>query len=229
MKRWKKLLIALITLCVFFISIIIYGGYRQYKDAVEAAPLRAKVAAIQKDENYAAYDEISPFLIKATIAVEDHRFYQHGGFDLLAIGRAVFKNLLGYGTSGGSTITQQLAKNLYFGYEPSFIRKIAELYVANDLESNYTKDEILTLYVNVINYGDNYIGIKAAAMGYFGVAPADLTLDQASLLAGLPQSPTNYQLSDHLAAAKKRQQVVLKAMVKANMITRQEMDEVLQK
>ncbi|MCI8541122.1 MAG: transglycosylase domain-containing protein [Erysipelotrichaceae bacterium] len=228
MRLWKKAMIVITALLIGIVGMFAWLGYCQYREVVTQMPLEQKIAAIKSSESYVTYDELSPALVQATIAVEDHRFYDHHGFDVWATSRALVNNLLGNGrTSGGSTITQQLAKNLYFGYEPSFIRKIAELYVVYDLEHNYSKEEILTLYVNIINYGDQHIGIAKATQGYFGVEPDALTLAQASLLAGLPQSPANYQLSDHYEQAKVRQAQVLEAMVRRRMITDTERTAVL--
>lgn len=225
MKLIKKLLLAAVATVLLTAGVITFCGYMQYQQAVNKSPLTPKVEAIQANEDYVPYEGIAPYLLQATVAIEDRRFYAHGGFDVLATGRAFLGTVLGFGRSGGSTITQQLAKNLYFGYEPSLTRKVSELFVSHDLESAYSKEEILTLYVNIINYGDNHIGIKEAAFGYFNTDPMFLTLAQASLLAGLPQSPANYQLSDHYEEAKKRQKQVLQAMVKQKMITKQEMEE----
>lgn len=227
MKLRRKLLCVILICGLLVTGFISLCGYCQYREAIKKSPLITSVEAIRAQENYVCYEEISPYLLQATIAIEDHRFYQHGGFDVLATGRAFFGTVFGFGRSGGSTITQQLAKNLYFDYEPSLVRKVSELFVSHDLESNYTKEEILTLYVNIINYGDNHIGIQEAAQGYFHMKPKDLSLAQAALLAGLPQSPANYQLSNHYEQAKKRQKQVLQTMVKRKMITEQEMEAAL--
>ena len=173
-------------------------------------------------------DEISDDLLNATIAIEDHRFYEHNGVELRSMARALVQNIVaGEIVGGGSTITQQLAKNLYYTYDQSYLRKFSEIFTAYALEKELSKDEILEVYVNIINYGDNYFGIKEAAEGYFNKEPKDLTLDEATLLAGLPQSPSNYQLSDHHEAAKQRQQQVIEAMVDENMITESELNSIL--
>ena len=154
---------------------------------------------------------------------EDRRFYEHHGVEYRSMARALYQNVLaGQIRGGGSTITQQLAKNMYYTYQPSYLRKVSEIFTAYDLERELSKKEILELYVNVINYGDNYIGIKAASEGYFHKEPKDLTLDEATLLAGLPQSPANYQLSNHESAARNRQIQVLNAMIRENMIDEQQ-------
>lgn len=219
----------LLSACVVVLAIgvVTMMGYHQYREAVGSMSLTEKIEEIQSRPHYTAYEDISEHLLHATIAIEDRRFYQHSGLDYLATTRALLGNIVGGNPSGGSTITQQLGKNMYFGYEPSVIRKVAELFVAKDLEHHLDKSEILTLYVNIINYGDHHMGIYEAAYGYFGVAPSQLTLAQASMLAGLPQSPANYQLSDHYDRAKIRQEQVLSAMVKAGYINEQEMAEAL--
>lgn len=220
MKVLKRAILVILGLGIAVIAFMTYLGYQQYQSAIEQVSIKEKVAEIREQEHFVAYEDISPELLKATVAIEDHRFFEHRGFDYIATTRALLSNLVNSDiVGGGSTITQQLAKNMYFGYQPSFVRKIAELFVAHELERMYSKEEILTLYVNIINYGDNHIGILEAANGYFNVSPSELTLNQASLLAGLPQSPSNLQLSNHYAEALIRQQTVLKAMVKEEMIT----------
>ena len=125
---------------------------------------------------------------------------------------------------GGSTITQQLAKNLFFTHDQKLQRKVAELFVVRELEKNYSKDEILELYVNAIYYGDGYYGINEAARGYFNTDPNQITLSQSIMLAGLPQSPENYAPSKHYERAKKRSEVVLMAMIRNNAISRNELE-----
>lgn len=127
----------------------------------------------------------------AVVAVEDHRFEQHWGIDLIAIGRAAWNNLISWSLrEGGSTITQQLAKNMYFTQEKSFIRKIAEMFMAFRLENTYTKDKILELYVNSIYFGDGYYCVRDASRGYFGKEPIDMTGYESTLLAGIPNAPS---------------------------------------
>lgn len=123
--------------------------------------------------------------------MEDHRFEQHWGIDLIAIGRAAWNNLISWSLrEGGSTITQQLAKNMYFTQEKSFIRKIAEMFMAFRLENTYTKDKILELYVNSIYFGDGYYCVRDASRGYFGKEPIDMTGYESTLLAGIPNAPS---------------------------------------
>ncbi|MDO4923412.1 MAG: biosynthetic peptidoglycan transglycosylase [Peptococcaceae bacterium] len=119
-------------------------------------------------------------------------------------------------------MTQQLAKNLYFDNSPSFTRKLAELFVARAIEKEYSKDQILAAYINCIYYGDGYYNIYDASMGYFGVMPAYLSDDQATLLAGVPNAPSLYAPTVNLTLARERQQQVLRAMIDNDMLTREE-------
>lgn len=157
--------------------------------------------------------DIAPPLQQAVVAVEDHRFYQHPGVDLESILRAALVNLQ-FGTiaEGGSTITQQLAKNLFLHHQQTWARKAEEVALALLLELRYSKEEILELYLNTIYFGSGAYGVQEAASQYFGKTPAQLTLAEASLLAGLPQAPSRLSPQANYAAAKERQAVVLGAM-----------------
>lgn len=153
MKRIRKFLIrsfALAMLAMLVVGGVLGGfGYKMYRDALAEQPLEEKVAEIRADPDYTTLAEIPEIYLNVVVAVEDHRFEQHFGIDLIAIGRAAWNNLTSWSLrEGGSTITQQLAKNLYFTQEKSFVRKIAEMFMAFRLENTYTKDEILELYVN---------------------------------------------------------------------------------
>lgn len=219
MKLIKKILLLLVVVLLLIIGTFAGLGYKEYHDATSETSLEAKVKEIQSQKHYVTYDEISPYLLDATVAIEDHRFYDHGGVDYISLVRALVSNVEAKGiVGGGSTITQQLAKNMYFGYEPSMIRKVAEVFVAKELERKYSKKEILELYVNIINYGDGHMGIYEASFGYFNCEPSKLSLAQSSLIAGIPQSPSNLQLSNNYKRAKTRQKAVLEAMVKEAMI-----------
>ncbi|WP_342420464.1 PBP1A family penicillin-binding protein [Paenibacillus sp. FSL E2-0178] len=164
--------------------------------------------------------QISPLLIKATLAVEDRKFYSHAGFDLKGMGRAVLANLQAGGrTQGASTLTQQLARNLYLTHEKTWTRKSKEALYTLQLEMKYSKDEILNMYLNEIYYGHGAYGIEAAAQMYFGKPAADLDLAESALLAGVPKGPTYYSPYTHLDSAVKRQGIILAAMVDVGDIT----------
>lgn len=178
-----------------------------------------------KDEDWVSLENISPYLVQATIAVEDKNFYEHKGFDFLRIAKAMWNNIKsGKRKEGASTITQQYAKNLFLDFDKTWKRKITEAWLTIRLESHYSKDEILEGYLNTINYGGIY-GISKASEYYFGKKASDLTLAEASILAGIPKSPSNYSPIVNEEAAKGRQSIILNAMVKNNYISKEESQE----
>jgi 1A family penicillin-binding protein len=168
--------------------------------------------------------QISPTLIKAVVAVEDRRFFDHDGFDPIRIaGSALAVMEAGEAVQGGSTITQQLARQSV-GREKTLARKVRELLFAAQLEHHLSKDEILELYLNKVYFGDGLYGVEAASRGYFGKRAAELSLPEAALLAGLLKAPSSYAPTDRPDKAEARQGVVLKAMLDAEAITREEYD-----
>ncbi|MHB8060241.1 MAG: transglycosylase domain-containing protein, partial [Gaiellaceae bacterium] len=170
------------------------------------------------------WDEISPWMPKAAIAIEDKRFYEHGGVDYVGITRAAIADLRARKTvQGASTITQQLARNLYISnHEQTVSRKLKEVCLARKLDNAWSKQRILTAYMNQIFYGSNAYGVEAAAETYFSRHASQLTLVQAALLAGLPQAPSNYDPFYNKPAALKRRNEVLKAMLDNKDIDRAE-------
>lgn len=169
--------------------------------------------------DYVPIGRIAPDLQHAIIAVEDRRFYEHHGFDMTGMARATLVNIQhGRIEEGASTITQQLVKNLFFGSEQTFVRKAEELLLALDIEIACSKEEILEMYLNVVYYGDGFYGVHAASDGYFGKSPDALDLPEASMLAGVPNAPSEVSPSVNFIAAKKRQAVVLDAMQAQGMI-----------
>ncbi len=167
--------------------------------------------------------QISPWLPKATVAIEDRRFYQHGGVDYIGIARAAWEDVTaGKVLQGGSTITQQLVRNLYTGQERTFSRKIKEACLAIKLANKWSKPKILNEYLNTVYYGNHAYGIEAAAQTYFSEHAKDLTLAQAALLAGLPQAPSIYDPLSNPTAALARRNEVLQAMLTNGDITTQQ-------
>ncbi len=230
MRKWLKIsFIGLFILVVALSSILFYTSYNRYEEAKSELPVaEVREYLMLNNDNYTEYEDISPFLLEATYAVEDRRFYIREGIDFIALGRAIVKNISSMSlVEGGSTITQQLAKIVYFNYETSLERKVAELFFIYDFEDCYSKNEIIEMYVNVINYGDGNIGIYEASMNYFGKEPAELDLYEASLLAAIPNSPGNYQLSNDNPHTYKRQIKVLNDMQSLGLISRSEIDECL--
>jgi penicillin-binding protein 1A len=170
-------------------------------------------------------DRISPRLVQAIVAVEDQRFYEHHGIDTIRIAGSALRNLQeGRRAQGGSTITQQLARQAFLTLDKSYRRKLKEVIVAAALEAEYTKDEILELYLNKMYFGDGLHGVEAASLGFFGRHASDLTLAQAALVAGLVKSPSTWAPTVNLERAVARRNVVLQAMVEYGAITQAEAD-----
>lgn len=172
-------------------------------------------------------DEISSYVLQGTVATEDERFYEHKGVDLMGVGRAVVNNIMGGQLEGASTITQQFVRNTVLSGEMtdiSFKRKIREMYIALKLEEQYSKDEILLMYLNTINYGSGAYGIEAAAQRYYSKSASDLTLNEAATLIGIPQSPTYNNPIDNPQNCLARRNVVLQRMLSNGVITQEEYD-----
>jgi penicillin-binding protein 1A len=179
----------------------------------------------EKNRQPLAFDEMSPWALEATVAIEDRRFWEHGGLDYEGIIRAAVKNLEeGKIVEGGSTITQQLVRNLYIGNERSFERKIKEACLALKLNETWTKEKILETYMNQVPFGNHAYGIEAAAQTYFARSASDLNLVQSALLAGLPQAPSAYDPFARPEAALARRDEVLRAMLESGDITQQQFD-----
>lgn len=204
-------------------GLITFRGYRMYKAALAQQSLAQTVDAIRAQPGYTPLSGLPQIYLNAVIAVEDHRFTQHGGIDPIAITRAAIHDIATRSLDqGGSTITQQVAKNLFFTQEKEFTRKIAEVFMAFALERSYTKGEILELYVNTIYFGDGYYGVAAACAGYFGKTPDQLSDYEATLLAGIPNAPSVYSLSANPDLASQRQAYVVRQMVKYGYLTQEE-------
>src|SRR5499427_9462073 len=164
--------------------------------------------------------ELPPYLPKAFVAIEDRRFYAHYGIDPIGLARAVLANLMHRGVSqGGSTITQQLAKNLFLTQERTLTRKLQEVVLALWLEHKYSKSQILELYLNRVYFGAGAYGVDAAAQRYFGKSARNVTLAESALLAGLVKSPSRLSPSRNPGGAERRAHVVLMAMVDAGFLT----------
>lgn len=171
-------------------------------------------------------EDIHPYFTKAIIAVEDTRFYSHSGVDPVGLLRALYQNIKERRIrQGGSTLTQQLSKNLFFSFERNWVRKIKELLVAVQMEATFSKDEILEAYCNQVYFGSGAYGVEEAAQVYFGRRAKDLTLLQAAMLAGLPNSPNSANPFSNFDRAMRRAETVLKRMKKSNFIDFSEMHE----
>ena len=213
--------IILVAFCIFFIvcTYLLVNGYSLYKSVLKETPLEEKINEIRNKEDYTKIEDVSPDFLNAIVAVEDHRFYKHNGVDLISTVKAIFTNVKASSyVTGGSSITQQLAKNMYFSQEKKMVRKIAEMFMAYNLEKNLSKNEILELYINNIYYGSGYYSVYSASMGYFNKKPSEITLDEASLLAGIPNAPSIYSLDVNPTLARQRQKQVISAMKEYNYI-----------
>lgn len=252
--RTKKMIRALWTInfcgvaLVMLIGVMIYHGYIGYMPPVEgllnpedrfASRLftsdGVEMGRFYQSRNnrvYADYSEISPNVINALIATEDERFMQHSGIDIMALSRVLFKTILlrQKNAGGGSTITQQLAKQLYSpesdGLMDRFIQKPVEWAIAVKLERYYTKEEIIKMYLNQFDFLNNAVGIKTAAHVYFNTSPDSLKIEQAAMLVGMAKNPSLYNpvRADRKDAAVGRRNVVLQQMLKADLITEAECD-----
>lgn len=227
--RWLKWPVIMLTVVVFgFCARVGKDGYDMYRSALSEMSLEEKAASIRSKEGYTPFAELPVLYVDAVLSVEDHRFYGHPGIDPIAITRALINDIkAGSFVEGGSTITQQLAKNLYFTQEKRLERKAAEVFMAFALEKNFTKNEILELYVNTIYYGNNYYCVGDASKGYFGKAPNDMTDYESTLLAGIPNAPSRYAPTVSPELAAKRQEQVVERLVERGLFTEERAAETL--
>ncbi len=202
-------------------------GYQMYQDAISQTSIEERVETIRGQEDFTEYSEMSDFYINAVISVEDHRFMGHPGIDPIAVLRALWTDIRERAfVEGGSTITQQLAKNLLFTQDKTIERKAAEVFAVFDMEEKYSKEEIFELYVNTACFGSGYDGIYAASTGYFGKLPSEVTDYEAAMLAGVPNAPTAYSPDISMELASQRVVQVLQSMVKHRLITREEAEQI---
>lgn len=230
MKIIKKLiLIVLLLILAMGISFGIYG-YMIYNKAIKEVPLADKIEEIQSDKNYIKIKDLPKDYLNAVVSVEDRRFYEHGAIDFRSIARAMYVNIKNLELrEGGSTLTQQLAKNIYFIELDPFPRKLAEIFMAFEIEKNYSKDEILELYVNTSYFGDGYYGIKEACNGYLNKEPKKMNLDESTMMAGIPNAPSVYAPTKNPDLTRSRQGHVLETMVKNNYISQKDANIIINK
>ena len=233
-------LVGLVALLFIFIASGVFGFMPTFEDlenpesslASEIISADQQVIGTYYVENRtnAEFNELSPYLIQALIATEDSRFYTHSGIDLRSLGRVLWKSILRGDRSGGggSTISQQLAKNLFPRQKLSkaglAIRKFKEWVIAVKLEHNYSKSEILAMYFNTVDFGNNAYGIKTAAKTYFGKTPAELDIDEAAILVGMLKATTYYNPVRNPENSKQRRNVVLGQMLKCDYINQTQYD-----
>jgi penicillin-binding protein 2A len=239
-KKWKQL--HLNQVFILTISTIVLGSIcllYYLANGVEVSALEkgfSQVTVIyDKDGNVASkisanktesvtYEQIPQHMINAVVAIEDHRFFKHNGVDFIGIVRAFVRNTKAGGiVEGGSTITQQLTKNVFLSSEKSYKRKMDEVFLAREIEKEFTKEEILEIYLNTIYFGDGEWGIKRAALHYFGKEVEDLTIDESALLAGLIKAPSALSPYHHLEKATARRDIVLDRMREHNYLSEEQL------
>lgn len=232
--HWLRRLAVLVLAAVLAAGLLVGGwfglqGWQMYRRAIQTNPIQGMYQQIQERGHFVGCGQLPPLYIQAVISVEDRRFESHPGIDLVAIGRALMTNLRTRSLAeGGSTITQQLAKNELFTQEKRLTRKAAEVFAAFALEHNYTKQQILEMYVNTIYFGSGYYGIYEAAQGYFGCEPSQLEDWQAVMLAGLPNAPSAYSPDKSPRLALERTRAVLRRMADHRTLTQDQALELAQ-
>lgn len=223
--RAVLILIALVVLVTGFFAV---KGAVLWNDSKSELSVTQAAENIRADKDFVKFDELPQFYIDAVISVEDRRFFKHNGISVKSIIRAALYDIKTKSLEqGGSTITQQLAKNVWFSEEKRMERKFAEVWAAFSLESGLTKNEIFELYVNTIYFGSGYYGIGEAARGYFGKAPSELSEYECAMLAGLPNAPSVYSLDENPELASQRLELVLQAMRDNGKLSEHEAQEVL--
>lgn len=237
---------AVLMFCILFFFLLIFNGILGYMPDIEELenPVNKYASQVYSSDGklmgtwsysnanriFIDYNQLSPWLVKALIATEDERFYEHSGIDVRALGRAIIKRgvLRQKNAGGGSTITQQLAKQLYSEHAQSsfqrLLQKPVEWVISLKLERYYTKEEIITLYLNYFDFLHNAVGIKTAAKTYFNKTPKDLTVGEAATLIGMCKNPSFYNPVRHLERTQNRRNTVLGQMVKNGYLTQEEYD-----
>lgn len=242
-RIWKKYHVNKIILLIVMVAMLISGGYLFYlaktADVSELKSDLSQMTTIYDKDNdkagtlysqkgtYVGYNKISANIRNAVISTEDKRFYEHRGFDPMGIMRAAVRMVINGDTSGGggSTITQQLAKNAYLGQQQTFDRKARELFLAIEIEKHYSKKDILTMYLNNAYFGNGVWGVEDASEKYFGKSAANLSVSEAACLAGMLKGPGIYNPIDHYKNAINRRNTVLQLMYDNNKISKTQLDQ----
>lgn len=195
-KLLFKMIIILLVIITCFCGYYGYLGYQIYQDKIQEQSLSERVNQLKSKEDYVTLDQISPIYKEAVLESEDRRFYQHGPVDYYGLARAMFINITTFSfKEGGSTITQQLAKNLCLSFKKDLSRKFAEVFIAKDLEDHYSKDEILEMYLNITYLGEGNYGIQAASQYYYHIDAIDLNKQQCDILVKTLKRPSVYNPS----------------------------------
>ena len=229
MKKLFKCIFWVCILCLAIVSPFINNGYNMYKEALENIPIDEMIAEIQSKEYYIELEDVPQIYLDAVIAVEDRRFFSHTGVDIISIGRAIVTDIQTMSLKeGGSTITQQLCKNIYFTQERKLERKVAEVFMAIELEKQLEKEEILELYINTSYFGSGCYTLREASLEYFEKEPMELNESQCILLAGVPNAPAIYAPNANLELSLQRQAQVIAKMIDCGYLTQEEADKILE-
>ena len=195
-KLLFKMIIILLVIITGFCGYYGYLGYQIYQDKIQEQSLSERVNQLKSKEDYVTLDQISPIYKEAVLESEDRRFYQHGPVDYYGLARAMLTNITTFSfKEGGSTITQQLSKNLCLSFEKDLSRKFAEVFIARDLEKMYSKDEILEMYLNITYLGEGNYGIQAASQYYYHIDAINLNKQQSDILVKTLKRPSVYNPS----------------------------------
>ena len=226
-KKLLRIFLVLLLLFVTVIATLLVQGHFRYEREIEAKPLSVAISEYTSQDGYVKFEDIDEDFVNAVISVEDKRFFSRQGYDFVALFRALYHNFKARDViEGGSTITEQIAKNLYLGGSVNGLEeKMAEIFIMMALEREYSKEELFALYANMNYYGDGYWGIKDASEGYYGLEPDDLSVAKAAMLAGVPNAPAVYQLSDGYDLAKQRQEWVLSTMYNNSYIDEKQLEQ----
>lgn len=190
------MIIILLVIITGFCGYYGYLGYQIYQDKIQEQSLSERVNQLKSKEDYVTLDQISPIYKEAVLESEDRRFYQHGPVDYYGLARAMLTNITTFSfKEGGSTITQQLSKNLCLSFEKDLSRKFAEVFIARNLEKMYSKDEILEMYLNITYLGEGNYGIQAASQYYYHIDAIDLNKQQSDILVKTLKRPSVYNPS----------------------------------
>lgn len=229
LKVVRRILLVLIALVVLVTGFFAAKGAIMWNDSKKELSVTQAARNIREGEEFVKFEDLPQFYIDAVISVEDRRFFKHSGISVKSIIRAALYDIKTKSLEqGGSTITQQLAKNVWFSEEKRLERKFAEVWAAFDLERALSKNEIFELYVNTIYFGSGYYGVGEAARGYFGKAPSELSDYECAMLCGLPNAPSVYSLDKAPELAKQRLSQVLDSMTANEVLSEERAREIIQ-
>lgn len=226
-KIIKRIILIVFIVIILTLALFIKIGHDMYKKAITGKSIETMVSEIKAKDNYTSLDQLPQDYLDAVVAVEDRRFYSHNGIDFISIGRAIWTDIISLELKeGGSTITQQLAKNTYFTQSKNISRKFAEIFMAFEYEKKYSKDEILEFYVNYSYFGGGNYCVGDATKYYFNKTPKEMDLYDCTLLAGIPNAPSVYDPKKNPDLAWQRQKQVLRKMINVGYLTQEEADSI---